>query len=341
MGRVAQRKTAIPDDPRGARRGRAPQTASQKWSSSWRIIAPNSIFAPPILLGPRLCYAGLDDRVTCVRASNGHRLWTVDLGDRLSRGLTVLAGRAGPALEGEVLLVVPDDGASVIALDAYDGRRVAVFELPPTHHFASSALVVSRDRIAIPRKGYEDREAALVLLRLKRPPPPGPPPRCPIMAAPRAPDLPGGDSWPRKPRPRASAGSTESRLLEMYRAILLSRKIDDKEIQLKRQSKIYFQINGVGHEAVGAAMGQVFRPGHDWFFFYYRDRAAALCAGDHPARDASPGGRRQRRAAKRRAADALALLVPQASHREHVVADRALSSSKRAAAPKRGLLRGR
>jgi hypothetical protein len=47
--------------------------------------------------------------------------------------------------------VVPDDGASVIALDAYDGRRVATFELPATHHFASSALVLSRDRIAIAR----------------------------------------------------------------------------------------------------------------------------------------------------------------------------------------------
>jgi hypothetical protein len=151
----------------------------KKWTSSWRIIAPNSILAPPILLGPRLCYSGLDDRVTCVRASNGHRLWTVDLGDRLSRGLTVWPESGTPALEGEVLLVVPDDGASVIALDAYDGRRVAAFELPPTHHFASSALVVSRDRIAIARKGYEDREAALVLLRLKHPPPPGPQPPVP------------------------------------------------------------------------------------------------------------------------------------------------------------------
>jgi 2-oxoisovalerate dehydrogenase E1 component len=64
--------------------------------------------------------------------------------------------------------------------------------------------------------------------------------------------------------------------------MLLSRKIDDKEIQLKRQSKIYFQINGVGHEALGAAMAQVFRPGHDWFFFYYRDRAASLALGITP-----------------------------------------------------------
>ena len=147
----------------------------KKWVSSWRIVAPNSILAPPLLIGPRVCYAGLDDRVTCVRASNGHRLWAVDLGDRLSRGLTAWPASREGAVDGEILLVVPDDGASVIALDAYDGRRVASFELPATHHFASSALVASRDRIAIARKGYEDRDAALVLLRLTHPPPPGVP----------------------------------------------------------------------------------------------------------------------------------------------------------------------
>jgi hypothetical protein len=153
----------------------------KKWVSSWRIVAPNSIMAPPILLGPRLCYAGLDDRVTCVRASNGHRLWAVDLGDRLSRGLTCWPACETPTSAGEILLVVPDDGASVIALDAYDGRRIAAFDLPATQRFASPALVVSGDRIAIARKGYEDREAALVLLRLTPPPtppatPPGPVP---------------------------------------------------------------------------------------------------------------------------------------------------------------------
>jgi 2-oxoisovalerate dehydrogenase E1 component len=77
-------------------------------------------------------------------------------------------------------------------------------------------------------------------------------------------------------------GLDRTALLEMYRAIVLSRKVDDREIQLKRQNKIYFQINGVGHEALGAAMGQVFRPGHDWFFFYYRDRAASLSLGITP-----------------------------------------------------------
>jgi 2-oxoisovalerate dehydrogenase E1 component len=78
---------------------------------------------------------------------------------------------------------------------------------------------------------------------------------------------------------KEQTGLDRETILELYRTMLLSRRIDDKEIQLKRQNKIFFQISCAGHEAIQAAAAAHARPGYDWFFFYYRDRAFSIQLG--------------------------------------------------------------
>jgi len=105
----------------------------------------------------------------------------------------------------------------------------------------------------------------------------------------------------RVPMAAASGSLTNQQLIEIYRLMYLSRRVDDREILLKRQQKIFFQVSGAGHEALQVGAALALRPGYDWFFPYYRDRALCLALGVTPeemflqavgaATDPASGGR--------------------------------------------------
>ncbi len=147
----------------------------RKWRKEWRLRVPSATIAPPSVRGPRVFFGSADNRVYGVRRKNGHRLWATDLDDRITHPLAIwhgtveapVAGKSGPKTQPfdvELVLAIPDGGGSIVGLDAYDGSRLATFEVTADGGMLATAAAVLEDgRIAVARTSYAAGGASLLL----------------------------------------------------------------------------------------------------------------------------------------------------------------------------------
>lgn len=149
------------------------------WRKKWKLRAPGSAFARPLVTDRRIFYGTTDNRVYCVKRGNGHRVWVSDVDGRVLRPLELLRVPVPPdprfvkgikAVSLDLVLVVPDDGASMVALDARNGERVAAFELPENETLIGGPLATPHGKIAVARQRYNAKDAALLFFDLKPPP---------------------------------------------------------------------------------------------------------------------------------------------------------------------------
>jgi outer membrane protein assembly factor BamB len=149
------------------------------WRKKWRLRASGSAFARPLVTDRRIFYGTTDNRVYCVKRGNGHRVWVTDVEGRVLRPLELVRVPLPPdpryimgikAVALDLVLVVPDDGASMMALDARNGERVATFELPENETLIGGPLATPHGKIAVARQRYNAQDAALLFFDLEPPP---------------------------------------------------------------------------------------------------------------------------------------------------------------------------
>lgn len=150
------------------------------WRRRWKLKVAGVGLAPPLVTEKRIFYGGLDNKVYGLKRRNGHRVWVADLEGRVSRSLRLwwLPSDAGeddaePTAPLTLVLVVPDDGSGIVALDSRSGATVASYDLPEDGGTLIGAPVVTPDgKVVVARQKYTPADASLMVFRLVAPPQP-------------------------------------------------------------------------------------------------------------------------------------------------------------------------
>jgi hypothetical protein len=162
------------------------------WKKRWRHRLPGNRESPPLLHKKKLFIAAMDNLVYCVKAGNGHQLWTSDIGGRTSRPLVVwTAGNSGwvssskSPLTPVVIFVVPDSGSELRALSADSGNRVARIALQRGEGTLVGVPAITPDgKILVAHQKYAESEAALRIYVMDIPDAPAPDYASPFETAP-------------------------------------------------------------------------------------------------------------------------------------------------------------
>jgi hypothetical protein len=170
------------------------------WRRDWRLRVAGNGLAPPLVHSGRVWFGTLDNRVYCVKAKSGHRLWVADVGARVSSriGLWTLPPGVRTASAPELLLVIPDGGSRLIALDGTQGTEVGALRLAEGEgRFVSGPLATAEGAVVVTCQRYAAVDAALLVYELLPLPVgqdgPAPPPAATGSSASEQQSLPGTD----------------------------------------------------------------------------------------------------------------------------------------------------
>lgn len=156
---------------------------SRGWKRKWQLRAAGVSSVAPLVVGKRVYFGSLDNRVLCVRARNGHRVWAVDVGGRVAQPLVSWTGppadaavgathSSSPAAPLGAVLAVLEEGSELLVLSDRDGARIARMKLVTGQgKIVSVPLTTPDGRLAVARQNYAETDAALLLLRLVPPQP--------------------------------------------------------------------------------------------------------------------------------------------------------------------------